>query len=159
MKVIPGPQGHRSVFVPGRTPSFIIKEASTLPRRIGIFGSRSLDLDTFYAPDGNKTLVMINKEVSAKSPKSLQYSSCASLAQLPSDTHCAVVGWNMRRVFLGQEIAGICYHAKQDLYVVCSNASSQTRLPDDEEGDSQERSKDGMLLDSRINTVCSTKNM
>ena len=60
-------QGYSTVFLPGSSPSFVLKSASSLPRVISLGGGPIKSMSGLHAPSCERCFLHIDSNVSHKS--------------------------------------------------------------------------------------------
>lgn len=121
MQVIDDIAGHASVFVPGRRPSLIIKEASTLPHVYKLNLSNVKSMSTVRLETGQQGLVFVDNSGEIK------------FGEIRESTVLGLSDWVIERVPLGQDITAVAYFAPTDSYILGANYTTEFQLPQDDE--------------------------
>ncbi|KAF2013333.1 protein CFT1 [Aaosphaeria arxii CBS 175.79] len=110
--------GYSTVFQRGASPAFILKEASSMPRVIGLSGRAVKGLTSFHTSACQRGFAYIDTEDTLR------------ISQFPAKTHYGHLGWAARRYPMGSEIHALSYHPK-DLYILGMGQTEEYMLPDD----------------------------
>ncbi len=121
MRVISNLAGHSTVFLPGASPSFIIKSAQSLPKVLGLQGSAVRGMSSFHTAGCHRGFIYADLK------------GVARVSQLPSGTSFAELGMSLRKVELGQDVHAITYHPPMECYVVGTSSRTDFELPRDDE--------------------------
>lgn len=97
--------GYSTVFQRGTSPSFILKEASSAPRVIGLAGDAVVGLTSFHTSTCERGFAYVDS------------ADTLHISRLPRRTHYGHLGWATRTLPMGAEIHALSYHAA-GLYVV-----------------------------------------
>ncbi|KAL9026570.1 MAG: hypothetical protein Q9196_004784, partial [Gyalolechia fulgens] len=111
--------GYSTVFIPGQTPAFIIKSASSPPQLISM-REKSIRSMTRLR---RRTLELGFAYIDQKG--SIQF------AQLPADCQYHT-GWVTRKIPLGEDVHALDYHKPTATYVVGVSHKVEFKLPEDE---------------------------
>ncbi|KAI9656016.1 MAG: mRNA cleavage and polyadenylation factor subunit [Bathelium mastoideum] len=116
LKLLPDLGGYSAVFIKGTTANLILKEASSAPRILELRTSGLQDLATFHAARCEKGYVFIGADGKLHE------------AELPQGVNYGQTGWAHRRLNLGQDVLGLCYHARQRVYAVGTSRAVDFQL-------------------------------
>ncbi|EXJ91000.1 hypothetical protein A1O1_04107 [Capronia coronata CBS 617.96] len=121
MQVMANIAGHASVFVPGRHPSLIIREASTLPHVYELATENIKSIGGVHVEACQHGLVFVddNDEI--------------TLCEIPESTVLGLSDWVIKRVPLGQDITSVAYFTPTNSYVLATNYPTEFELPRDDE--------------------------
>lgn len=109
-----------SVFVPGESPSFILKSSKSIPRVIGLRGLGVRGLSPFHTAGCDHGFIYVDS------------GGIARVSELPHDTNYEL-GLPTRRVQLGADVSAVAYHPKSDTYVVSTSSKEPFELPRDDD--------------------------
>ncbi|KAK3177207.1 hypothetical protein OEA41_008536 [Lepraria neglecta] len=111
--------GYSTVFMPGASPSFVIKSASSPPQVIGLSEDTVKGLTQLHTASCPKGFLCIDGEGNTRA------------ARLPPQSQYDT-GWVTRRVSLGEEVHALSYHEAKDAYVLGTSTTVDFKLPEDE---------------------------
>ena len=109
--------GYSTVFVPGVTPTLLLKEPSSNLRAIELSDSSVRDFCTFHSDSNPHGAALVSN------------SGTIRTARLPSSTTYGTTGWSLRRLPLGIEVEAVAYHTLTSLFVVAT--TSDVPMPDE----------------------------
>lgn len=118
--------GYNAVFLPGPSPSFIIKSAKTAPRVIGLQGAGVRTLSTFHTEGCERGFIYADSE------------GIARVTQLPADCSYSEIGMSVKKVPLNVDTNSVAYHAAAGVYTIGCNVEEEFELPKDEESNPQQ---------------------
>lgn len=118
--------GYSTVFLPGPSPSFIIKSAKSTPKVLGLQGIGVRTLSTFHTEGCEQGFIYADTE------------GIARVTQLPPDTTFSEVGMSVRKVPLHVDVNSVAYHATSGAYVVGCNIEEEFELPKDDDSNPQQ---------------------
>jgi len=121
MRAVSNLGGYSAVFMPGGSPSFIIKSSKTIPKVIGLQGVGVRGLSSFHTEGCDRGFIYADVE------------GIARVAQLPDDTTFAELGISLQKIELGQDVHVISYHAPMECYVVGTSTQVTFELPKDDD--------------------------
>ncbi|PVI08231.1 hypothetical protein DM02DRAFT_666191 [Periconia macrospinosa] len=110
--------GYSTVFQRGTSPAFILKEASSAPRVIPLYGKAVKGLTRFHTSACQRGFAYIDVDNTFR------------ISQLPPKTHYGHLGWAARRMPMDSEIYNFTYHPR-GLYVMGTGQSEEFLLQDD----------------------------
>ncbi len=121
MRAISNLAGYSTVFLPGGSPSFIIKSAQSLPKVLGLQGTAVRGMSSFHTAGCHRGFIYADVE------------GVARVSQFPSSTSFAELGMSLRKVELGQDVYAIAYHPPMECYVIGTSSRVDFELPKDDE--------------------------
>ncbi|KAF9736001.1 mRNA cleavage and polyadenylation factor subunit [Paraphaeosphaeria minitans] len=110
--------GYSTVFQKGTSPAFILKEASSVPRVIGLHGKAVKGLTRFNTSTCQKGIAYLDADGTIR------------ISQLPAQTHYGHLGWAARKMPMDSEIHAFSYHPR-GLYVIGTGQQEEYMLQDD----------------------------
>ncbi|KAL1603936.1 mRNA cleavage and polyadenylation factor subunit [Paraconiothyrium brasiliense] len=110
--------GYSTVFQKGTSPAFILREASSALRVVGLHGKAVKGLTRFNTSACQKGFAYLDADDTLR------------ISQLPAQTHYGHLGWAARKMPLGSEIHAFSYHPR-GLYVVGTGQREEYMLQDD----------------------------
>ena len=122
--------GRAAIHVPGTPPSFIIKEASSLPKVLPLQAQKFKTLIPLHHPGCDRGFGLIGKDGSLKE------------CQLPSNTSLSS-GWSVNKLALGepaQEVRHVAFHEERRMYVVATCRDVDFWFPEE---DGRHQDQDG----------------
>lgn len=118
--------GYAAVFLPGPSPSFIIKSSKSTPRVIGLQGAGVRTLSTFHTEGCERGFIYADSE------------GIARVTQLPSECSYSELGMSLQKVPLNVDTNSVAHHAGGGVYVVGCNVEEEFELPKDEDSNPQQ---------------------
>lgn len=119
MRAIANLGGYSTVFLPGGSPSFIIKSAKSIPKVIKLQGVGVRGMSSFHTEGCDRGFIYADTE------------GIARVSQLPSDTNFAELGVSLRKIELHEDIHAVTYHPPMQCYVVGTSSRVDFELPKD----------------------------
>ncbi|KAI9811358.1 MAG: mRNA cleavage and polyadenylation factor subunit [Pycnora praestabilis] len=119
--------GYSTVFMPGGSPSFVVKSASSAPRVLSLTGMATRGMSGFHTPGCDRGWVYVDVKGTAR------------VCQLPQDSPLGHTDWVIRKVVLEEEVQAISYHEPLNSYVVGTSAKTKFQLPDEEDSYTEQR--------------------
>ncbi|KAI4267389.1 MAG: hypothetical protein L6R38_008283, partial [Xanthoria sp. 2 TBL-2021] len=119
MRAIHDLNGYSAVFLPGDSPTFVIKSASSPPQLISLNEKSVQSLSGLNTPTCERGFAYIDQIGSIK------------FAQLPADCHYHT-GWVTRKTTFGEDVHAIDYHEPSRSYVIGVSHKADFKLPEDE---------------------------
>ncbi|KAJ4287261.1 mRNA cleavage and polyadenylation factor subunit [Kalmusia sp. IMI 367209] len=110
--------GYSTVFQKGTSPAFILKEASSAPRVVGLHGKAVKGLTRFHTSACQRGFAYLDADDTLR------------ISQLPAQTHYGHLGWAARRMPMDVEIHAFSYHPR-GLYVIGTGQPEEYLLKDD----------------------------
>ncbi|KAL9078386.1 MAG: hypothetical protein Q9157_002681 [Trypethelium eluteriae] len=108
--------GYSAVFVKGPTSSLIIKEASSAPRILEVQTPDIQGLTTFHTARCERGFAYIGQDDKLHE------------AQLPPQTKYGQTGWATRKLQIQEDVLGICFHEKQNVYALGTSKPTDFKL-------------------------------
>lgn len=113
--------GYSTVFLPGASPSFLIKSSKSTPKVIGLQGLGVRGLSPFHTEGCERGFIYADSE------------GVARVTQLPPQTNLAELGVSVRKVTMGANIKQVAYHAEMEAYALGCSVLEPFELPKDDE--------------------------
>ncbi|KAK4245916.1 CPSF A subunit region-domain-containing protein [Corynascus novoguineensis] len=113
--------GYSTVFLPGASPSFIIKSAKSTPKVLPLQGTGVIAMSPFHTEGCEHGFIYADSQ------------HIARVTQLPQDWSYAETGLAVRKIAIGEDIAAAAYHPPMQSYVVGCNTSEPFELPKDDD--------------------------
>ncbi len=111
--------GYSTVFQGGPSPAFILKEASSAPRVIGLSGKPVKGLTSFHTSACQRGFAYVDSTDTLR------------ISQLPPQTHYGHLGWATRKFPMDAEVYALAYHSS-GLYVLGMGQSEEYALNPEE---------------------------
>lgn len=121
MRAISNLGGYSTVFLPGASPSFVLKSAKSTPRVLGLQGLGVRGMSSFHTEGCDRGFIYTDTK------------GLARVSQLPKNTTFAELGALLQKVGLGQEIHGVAYHPPGQCYVAATSELVEFELPREED--------------------------
>ncbi|CAM1504566.1 Fc.00g021570.m01.CDS01 [Cosmosporella sp. VM-42] len=113
--------GYSAVFLPGASPSFIIKSSKSIPRVIGLQGLGVRGMSTFHTEGCDRGFIYADSE------------GIARVTQLPADSNFTELGISVKKVPLNDDIRGLAYHQPTGTYIAGCAIGEPFDLPKDDD--------------------------
>lgn len=113
--------GYSTVFLPGASPSFIIKSAKSSPKVIGLQGIGVRGMSSFHTAGCERGFIYADSEGHTR------------VTQLPVDTNFAELGVSVRKIPVGDAVGLIAYHPPMETYAVACTVTEPFELPKDDD--------------------------
>jgi cleavage and polyadenylation specificity factor subunit 1 len=120
MRAISNLGGYSTVFLPGGSPSFVIKSSKSIPSVIGLQGAGVRGLSSFHTAGCNRGFIYADVD------------GVARVSQFPSDTSFDL-GVAAKRIKLDQAVHAVAYHPPMECYVVATSTETEFELPKDDD--------------------------
>lgn len=111
--------GYSTVFQRGTSPAFILKEASSAPRVIGLSGKPVKGLSSFHTSSCLRGFAYLDSNDTLR------------ISQLPAQTHYGHLGWATRRMPMDSDVYALAYHPA-GLYVIGTGLPEEYTLNSEE---------------------------
>ncbi|KAH8679910.1 CPSF A subunit region-domain-containing protein [Tricladium varicosporioides] len=121
MRAIANLRGYSVVFLPGSSPSFVLKSAKTTPKVLSLQGAGVKGMSSFHTAGCDRGFIYADNN------------GIARVSQLPTDTNLAELGVSLRKVPLGKAVHAIAYHPSMDCYIVGTSTDVEFELPKDDD--------------------------
>ncbi|KAF5001929.1 hypothetical protein FGRMN_670 [Fusarium graminum] len=113
--------GYSAVFLPGSSPSFILKSSKSVPRVMGLQGIGVRGMSTFHTEGCDRGFIYADDE------------GIARVTQLPSETNFTELGISVKKVPIGADVRGLAYHQPTGAYIAGCMISEPFELPKDDD--------------------------
>ena len=113
--------GYSTVFLPGASPSFILKSSKSMPRVLPLQGSGVIAMSPFHTEGCEHGFIYADSQ------------KIARVTQLPVDWSYAETGIAVRKIPIGEDIAAVAYHPPTQSYVLGCNTLEPFELPKDDD--------------------------
>ena len=120
MRAISNLGGYSTVFLPGSSPSFIIKTSKSAPKVISLQGVGVRGMSSFHTEGCDRGFIYVDIE------------GIARVSQLPASVSFEL-GMQLQKIGLGQAIHAVAYHPPMESYVVGTGTEIEFELPKDDE--------------------------
>ncbi|KAI9648240.1 mRNA cleavage and polyadenylation factor subunit [Ciborinia camelliae] len=121
MRAVSNLGGYSTVFMPGGSPSFIIKSSKTLPKVLCLQGTGVRSLSSFHTEGCERGFIYVDT------------GGITRVAQLPPNTMFADIGMALRKIEIGEDIHAVAYHAPLQTYVIGTSTFTDFELPKDDD--------------------------
>ncbi|CZS95342.1 hypothetical protein WAI453_011327 [Rhynchosporium graminicola] len=121
MRAISNLGGYSTIFLPGGSPSFVLKTAKSTPKVLSLQGLGVRGMSSFHTEGCDRGFIYTD------------VSGIARVSQLPKDTAFAELGVSLQKVALGEEVHGVAYHATSECYVAATSTLVDFELPKEED--------------------------
>ncbi|KAI5255757.1 protein CFT1 [Aureobasidium subglaciale] len=129
LRLLPNVGGYSAVFMAGGSPSFVIKDATTLPRIVSLRGKGVRGLCGLNSRKCRAGFSWIDTTVSSR------ISGTIHEGQIPAGTTFASNGWSVRKFSPFSEhieVQKIAYHADRGVYVITTQEEVDFYPPEDD---------------------------
>lgn len=113
--------GYSTVFLPGSSPSFILKTAKSSPRVLSLQGSGVQAMSSFHTEGCEHGFIYADTN------------GIARVTQIPTDTSYAELGLSVKKIPVGVDTQSVAYHPPTQAYVVGCNNVEPFELPKDDD--------------------------
>lgn len=113
--------GYSTVFLPGASPSFVIKSAKSMPRVIGLQGLGVQAFSPFHTEGCERGFIYADSD------------GIARVTELPSDWSYGELGMAAKKIPLGIDLGSLSYHPPTETYVLACSTSEPFELPKDDD--------------------------
>jgi cleavage and polyadenylation specificity factor subunit 1 len=120
MRAVSNLGGYSSVFLPGSSPSFIIKSSKSTPKVISLQGAGVRSLSSFHTEGCDRGFIYIDVD------------GIARVSQLPQGVTFEL-GVQLQKVGFGQDIHAISYHPPMQSYILGTSTQVSFELPKDDD--------------------------
>ena len=109
--------GYSTVFLPGASPSFIIRSAKSAPRVVGLAGTGVRALSPFHTEGCDRGFIYADSE------------GVARVSQLPADSSLGELGACVQKVPLDIDVAALAFHPPTGIYALGCGVQEPFELP------------------------------
>lgn len=113
--------GYSTVFLPGASPSFIIKSAKSMPRVVGLQGIGVQAMSSFHTEGCERGFIYADSK------------GIARVCEIPSDYSYAELGLAVKKIPLDMDTSCLSYHPPTGTYVVGCSTYEEFELPKDDD--------------------------
>lgn len=113
--------GYSTVFLPGSSPSFLIKSSRSTPKVIGLQGLSVRGMSSFHTEGCDRGFIYADSE------------GFARVTQLPTDTNITDLGISVRKVPMGCDVEYVAYHEPTGCYIAGCSTREPFELPRDDD--------------------------
>ncbi|KAL3422159.1 cpsf a subunit region [Phlyctema vagabunda] len=121
MRAIANLGGFSTVFLPGGSPSFILKSAKSSPKLLRLQGKGVRGISSFHTEGCDRGFIYADID------------GIARVSQLPSDANFTDLGISVKKVELGEDVHAVTYHTPMESYVVGTSTKVPFELPKDDD--------------------------
>jgi cleavage and polyadenylation specificity factor subunit 1 len=121
MRAISNIGGYSAVFMPGSSPSFVLKSSKSVPRVISLRGAGVRGMSAFHTAGCDRGFIYADTK------------GIARVSQLPPQTDFTQLGLPIRKVPLDQSVHALTYHPPSSTYIVGTSIPTPFSLPKDDE--------------------------
>ncbi|KAI0126579.1 CPSF A subunit region-domain-containing protein [Xylariales sp. AK1849] len=114
--------GYETVFLPGASPSFIVKSSKTIPKVIGLQGDGVRSMSSFHTQGCERGFIYADSN------------GVARVCQIPTeDTTYAEIGMSVRKLPLNSDVNSVTYHPPSATYVAGCDMLESFELPKEDD--------------------------
>lgn len=113
--------GYSTVFMPGDSPSFVIKSGKSTPRVIGLQGLGVRGMSTFHTEGCDRGFIYADTD------------GIARVSELPVDHNFTELGLPIKKMAMGCDISKVSFHALTGTYIAACSVSERFELPKDDD--------------------------
>lgn len=114
--------GYSTVFLPGPSPSFILKSSKSIPRIVGLEGIGGVrGMSTFHTEGCDRGFIYADAK------------GVARVTQLPPSTDFTQLGVSVKKIPLDMEVRQIAYHQTTETYTASCVTHEPFELPHDDD--------------------------
>jgi len=121
MRAISNLGGYSTVFLPGGSPSFVVKSAKSTPKVINLQGLGVRGMSSFHTAGCDRGFIYADVE------------GVARVSQFPSNSNLSELGLPLQKVELGEAVHAVTYHPPMECYVVGTSTRADFELPKDDD--------------------------
>ncbi|RDW87599.1 hypothetical protein BP5796_03293 [Coleophoma crateriformis] len=121
MRVLSNLNGYSAVFLPGGSPSFILKSAKSSPKVLGLQGKGVRGLSGFHTAGCDRGFIYIDID------------GITRVSQLPANANLTDLGVSARKIGVGEDIHAISYHPPMASYIIATSREVPFDLPKDDD--------------------------
>ncbi|KAK7541054.1 CPSF A subunit region-domain-containing protein [Phyllosticta citribraziliensis] len=120
LTALPNVGGYSTAFMTGTSPSFILKEAASMPRVIKLEAKAVKCVGGFHTADIERGFAVVDQNGNMQ------------VCQLPKGCRYGDIGWVVRKIPMGRDVQNLCYHPGKDILAVGLAEKEDFSMPDDE---------------------------
>ncbi|KAI2614850.1 CPSF A subunit region-domain-containing protein [Hypoxylon sp. NC1633] len=114
--------GYQTVFIPGNSPSFILKSSKAMPRVLRLQGDGVRGMSLFHTEGCQRGFIYADSK------------GVARVSQIPvRDTSYAEIGMSLKKIPLGADIHSIAYHQSSGTFIVGYDTMEPFELPKEDD--------------------------
>ncbi|KAI1077379.1 CPSF A subunit region-domain-containing protein [Whalleya microplaca] len=114
--------GYKTVFLPGNSPSFILRSSKTLPKVIGLQGGGVRGMSSFHTEGCERGFIYADSK------------GIARVSQIPTgNSTYAELGMSLKKIPLGIDTHSISYHPPSGTFVVGCDSLEPFELPKEDD--------------------------
>ncbi|KAK7397891.1 mRNA cleavage and polyadenylation factor subunit [Neonectria punicea] len=113
--------GYSTVFLPGPSPSFVIKSSKSIPRVVGLQGLPVRGMSPFHTEGCDRGFIYADDQ------------GIARVTQLPAHTNLAELGLSVKKVPLDNDVRGVAFHQPTGAYIAACMTAEPFELPRDDD--------------------------
>lgn len=113
--------GYSTVFLPGASPSFILKSSKSTPKVIGLQGLGVNGMSSFHTEGCERGFIYADSK------------GCARVTQFPDAANVAELGVSVRKVPIDTAVSHVAWHPNMEVYAVASSKLEPFELPKDDD--------------------------
>lgn len=121
MRAIANLGGYSTVFLPGGSPSLIIKSSKSIPKVLSLQGAGVRGMSSFHTAGCDRGFIYADID------------GIARVSQLPAETNFAELGVSLRKLPLSEDVHAIAYHPPMECYVIGTSTRVEFELPKDDD--------------------------
>ena len=121
MRAISNLGGYSTVFLPGGSPSFVVKSAKSTPKVINLQGLGVRGMSSFHTAGCDRGFIYADVE------------GVARVSQFPSNSNLSELGLPLQKVELGEAVHAVTYHPPMECYIVGTSTRADFELPKDDD--------------------------
>lgn len=113
--------GYSTVFLPGPSPSFVLKSSKSIPHVIGLQGLGVRGMSTFHTEGCDRGFIYADSE------------GIARVTQFPEATNFTELGISVKKIPLDGDVGKISYHHPTNTYIAGCSTTEPFELPRDDD--------------------------
>lgn len=117
MRAIENLGGYSTVFLPGSSPSFVLKSSKSIAKVIGLQSAGVRGMSRFHTEGCERGFIYADNE------------GIARVSQLPADCNFTDLGISCKKVDFRESIHGVAYHPPMESYVIGTSTKQCSIYP------------------------------
>ena len=113
--------GYSTVFLPGPSPSFVLKSSKSAPRIVGLQGLGVRGMSTFHTAGCDRGFIYADSD------------GIARVTQLPEETDFTDLGISVKKVPLDGDVGKVSYHHPTGTFIAACTVMEPFELPRDDD--------------------------